>query len=313
MDELLAISLIGEFLLPGALTARLLRTPHSSPGAWGAHLAACATYGGMIWAVGVWQLFPRSLLLLWVLLQAAAAFFSRPRLARPPGAARASLRPHPATLSSLLIAAVSTAVFLFARCTPPPPEVETVDLDSPLRGATFRVIHGGFSILVNPHLKTIAAEALAPHRGQAHALDIVRVDPFGRRARGFRPADPRDYFIFGQPVFAPCGGTVVASRGGMPDLAPPRMDPDPPEGNFVRLDCGGFEVVVAHLAQSSPSVAPGDRVARGAFLGRVGNSGMSLEPHLHLHAERRQEGGSRPLAVRIDGRRLVRGDLFSPQ
>ncbi|MEJ5358470.1 MAG: M23 family metallopeptidase [Desulfobacterales bacterium] len=309
MDELVAISLIGEVLLPGALAVRLLRCP----GARGAHLAACAAYGGMLWTVGVWQLFPRSLLVLWGLLQAGAAILSRRRPEQPPGVGRASLRPHPATLSSLLIAVVSTAVFLFARFAPAPPEAETVDLDSPLRGGTFRVVHGGFSILINPHLKTLSSEALAPHRGQAYALDIVRVDPLGRRARGLRPGDPRDYFIFWLPVFAPCGGTVIASRSGMPDRSPPRMDPDPPEGNFVRLDCGGFEVVVAHLAQSSPSVAPGDRVAAGAFLGRVGNSGMSLEPHLHLHAERREEGGSRPVAVRIGGRRLVRNDLFSPQ
>ncbi len=312
MDELLAISLLGEVLLPAALAIRFFRLRDPRLSLWAAHLAACAAYGGMMWTVGAWQLFPRSLLFFWGLLQAAGALCALRRLQRGAAAAGTARRPQPITLSSLLIAAVSTAVLLLALCAAAPPEADTVDLDSPLRQGTFRVIHGGFSILINPHLKTLDAEELAPYRGQAYALDIVRVDSLERRARGFRPADLRDYFIFGQPVFAPCGGTVLASRGGMPDLTPPRMDPDRPEGNFVRLDCGDFEVVLAHLAQSSPAVAPGDRIGPGTFLGRVGNSGMSLEPHLHLHAERRREDGRRPLAVRIGGRRLVRNDLFSP-
>ncbi len=312
MDELLAISLLGEVFLPAALAIRFFRLRDPRLSLWATHLAACAAYGGMLWTVGAWQLFPRSLLFFWGLLQAAGALFALRRRKRAPAGERTWRRPHPITLSSLLIASVSSAVLLHVLCAAAPPEAETVDLDSPLREGTFRVIHGGSSILINPHLKTLDAEELAPYRGQAYALDIVRVDFLGRRARGFRPDDLRDYFMYGQPVFAPCGGTVLASRGGMPDLTPPRMDLDHPEGNFVRLDCGDFEVVLAHLAPSSLDVAPGDRIAPGTFLGRVGNSGMSLEPHLHLHAERRREGGSRPLAVRIRGRRLVRNDLFSP-
>ncbi len=313
MDEWLAASLIGEVLLPGLLVTRLFRASDPRPAAWGAHLLACAAYDGMLWRVWLWQLMPSSSLFLWVALQAAAALVSRRRLQRMGPGRKASRALPLEAASSLLIALVSAGVLASALLAPQPPEAETVVLDFPLRGGIFRVIHGGSSLLLNPHRKTLAQEQLAPFRGQAHALDIDRVDRLGRRAAGFRPADPEAYFIFGHPVLAPCEGIVLAVEADLPDLAPPHIDRDHPAGNFVRLDCGGFEVLLAHLAQASPEVVPGQRIAVGERIGRVGNSGMSLEPHLHLHAERREEGGRRPLAVRLGGRHLVRNDRFSPR
>jgi len=312
VDELLAVSLLGEVLLPALLAVRFLRLADPGPAAWGANLLACAACDAMLWRVGLWQVFPSSLLFGWAGLQAAAglAAWRRRRLR---GGRKPLGRLHPQTASSLVIALVASGVLAGALLVPPPREEETVDLDPPLRGGVFRVIHGGGSRLLNPHRKTLADERLAAFRGQAHALDIDRVDALGRRAAGLRPQDPRAYFIFGHPVFAPCGGTVIAVESGLPDLAPPRIDRDHPAGNFVRLDCGGFEVLLAHLAQSSVEVVAGQRVAAGDQLGRVGNSGMSLEPHLHLHAERRGEAGARPMAVRIGGRLLVRNDRFSPR
>jgi murein DD-endopeptidase MepM/ murein hydrolase activator NlpD len=50
----------------------------------------------------------------------------------------------------------------------------------------------------------------------------------------------------------------------------------------------------------------------GDVLGRVGNSGNTGEPHLHLHAQRSGSTGAplsgEPLAVRLGGRYLVRDD-----
>ncbi|MBS9405419.1 hypothetical protein KG088_17565 [Halomonas sp. TRM85114] len=51
----------------------------------------------------------------------------------------------------------------------------------------------------------------------------------------------------------------------------------------------------------------------GGWLGEVGNSGASTEPHLHIHAQRPVPDGAPtisgdPLALRIEGRFLVRGD-----
>ena len=40
------------------------------------------------------------------------------------------------------------------------------------------------------------------------------------------------------------------------------------------------------MKQGSIKVKAGDRVEVGDFLGQVGNSGTSSEPHLHIHHQR---------------------------
>jgi murein DD-endopeptidase MepM/ murein hydrolase activator NlpD len=50
------------------------------------------------------------------------------------------------------------------------------------------------------------------------------------------------------------------------------------------LDIGdGFYVNYAHMQPGSVRFAAGDRVRRGDVLGKVGNSGNSVAPHLHVH------------------------------
>ena len=41
----------------------------------------------------------------------------------------------------------------------------------------------------------------------------------------------------------------------------------------------------AHLRQGSAPVAEGDRVVAGEVIGRLGNSGNTTEPHLHLQVQ----------------------------
>lgn len=72
--------------------------------------------------------------------------------------------------------------------------------------------------------------------------------------------------------------------------------------------------------RGSVAVRADERVRRGQPLARVGNSGNSSEPHLHLHAVRftapppletpflLREGAAVP--VLLDGRFLKRNDLF---
>ena len=65
-----------------------------------------------------------------------------------------------------------------------------------------------------------------------------------------------------------------------------RPQPVPPfsrlGGNYVILDCGGVYPLYAHLRQGSVVVRAGESVAAGAPIGEVGNSGNSVQPHLHF-------------------------------
>jgi murein DD-endopeptidase MepM/ murein hydrolase activator NlpD len=52
----------------------------------------------------------------------------------------------------------------------------------------------------------------------------------------------------------------------------------------VVLDLGGGRYALyAHLQPGSLTVVAGDRVRRGQVLGKVGNTGNSVAPHLHFH------------------------------
>jgi murein DD-endopeptidase MepM/ murein hydrolase activator NlpD len=135
---------------------------------------------------------------------------------------------------------------------------------------------GGANFFVNQH----AADPTA-----AYALDITKVNALGFRAAGFYPAELSKYAVFGADVVAPCAGEVIAAENGVPNRAP--LNPDSTDragGNHVVLYCQGHSVHLAHMDIGTVAVAVGDRVVAGQFLGRVGNSGNSVEPHLHISA-----------------------------
>lgn len=182
---------------------------------------------------------------------------------------------------------------------------QAVDIASPLRGANV-VLNGGASPFTNGHYRI---------RPQSYALDILGVNSFGARAALFGSSkDLESYVIYGQPVYSPCNGKISVVVDDLPDLVPPARDTENLAGNHVLIECGDFEIVLAHLRKGSVGVAEGDSVATGDPLGEVGNSGNTSEPHLHIHAERGGEpgvilnGNSVPLT--INGRYLVRNSVF---
>ena len=91
----------------------------------------------------------------------------------------------------------------------------------------------------------------------------------------------------GVDVLAAAPGTVAAIRDGMPDRAiTPETRPDIEGrecGNAVRIDHGGgWQTLYCHMAQGSIAVQSGQRVKAGDVLGRVGLSGLTNMPHVHL-------------------------------
>jgi hypothetical protein len=187
-----------------------------------------------------------------------------------------------------------------------------VDVEFPLRDGTFLVVNGGSNSLVSAHVQTLAGERYRDFRGQSYGVDLVAVNRLGLRASGMAPTDPRRYAIFGQPIHAPCSGTVLRAEDGYPDMPPPQADRTHMPGNFVLLDCLGVHILLAHIRQGTVRVRPGDRLAAGTTIGNVGNSGNTNEPHLHIHAQRPAQGDAflsgDPLAIRLGGRFLARND-----
>lgn len=314
-----AMILAVQVALPLALIAWLLFLPAGSLAGFalqaagtGAFLFALALVAQ--WAVPVWWL-PWVYGGLW--LAALLAWVLRRDFAGLPFLPEAPLGWAGVALSAVLLVAGGWygARALAGQSLPP---VAVVDIANPFGSGRYLVGHGGSNTLVNGHMRTLDAnvERFEAWRGQSYAVDFFRLGPWGLRAEGWRPANPSAYAIFGADLRAPCDGTVVATEGTMPDFEVPDEGLVNRLGNHVILRCGDAEIVLAHMRQGSIAVAPGDRVAVGDRLGEVGNSGASTEPHLHIHAQRPAPEGAppisaEPLALRIDGCFLVRGDRLA--
>jgi hypothetical protein len=182
------------------------------------------------------------------------------------------------------------------------------ELSFPLTAGRYAVVQGGPTPL-NGHARVAA---------QRWAIDVVELGRCGRRAHGLYPKALGRYKIYGQVIRSPCEGIVERAVDGYPDLDPPNLHPGLPEGNHVTIrTVDGLLVVLAHLQDQSLAVATGDRVGPGRIVGRVGNSGNTSEPHLHLHVERTDpgeagEGEGVPMVFgEAGGRQLRRNDMVA--
>ncbi len=196
---------------------------------------------------------------------------------------------------------------------------EFADVSFPLSQGNYYAVNAGSNSVLNPNLRNLKPiPSLAAWQGISYGVDIVKINSFGFRARGTQPDEPQLYNIYGDQVFAPCNGTVVHTENNQPDhkVLTEEADKNEPLGNHVLLNCDGTEILLAHLQYDSVMVAPGNKVEEGAPLGRVGNSGKTIEPCLLISAQKRTPEqpvfGGQPLEIRFDGDYLVRNDRITP-
>jgi murein DD-endopeptidase MepM/ murein hydrolase activator NlpD len=137
------------------------------------------------------------------------------------------------------------------------------------------VAWGGATRDVNYHVRGAA---------ERWAYDlIVRRDGLSYRTHG---GDVSDYHAYGLPVLAPADGIVRAASDGEPDSSLGARSLLDGCGNRVVLEVASDEFLfLCHLKPGSVSVKEGDRVTMGQPIGRVGNSGNSTEPHVHVHLQ----------------------------
>ena len=99
-------------------------------------------------------------------------------------------------------------------------------------------------------------------------------------------------------------------------MTPPELDEVNRAGNHVLIKTNEDRyIVMAHMKKGSVTVREGDRVEAGSLLGKVGNSGRSEEPHLHIHCMDTLEEDyvrcGHGIPVQFDGRYLLRNQLVS--
>jgi hypothetical protein len=110
----------------------------------------------------------------------------------------------------------------------------------------------------------------------------------------------------GVDVLAAADGQVLRVRDGVPDISVRVGGRERVQGAecgnaVVIAHAGGLETQYCHMAQGSVAVRPGETVAAGRPIGRIGLSGETEYPHLHFIVRRNgrvvdpfapEEGGS---------------------
>lgn len=167
-------------------------------------------------------------------------------------------------------------------------------IDAPLRGGPWRCGNGfGFG---NSHGAIYASKKIARlHVPQRFGCDFAKVDANGNTLPSPFPdiISSSMFYGYGADVIAVADGRVIAAQDGIPENVP-RVDgrvimPVPLTdttiaGNMVALEIGkGQYAFYAHLQPGSILVKVGDRVRKGQLLGKLGNSGNAVGPHLHFH------------------------------
>jgi hypothetical protein len=147
--------------------------------------------------------------------------------------------------------------------------------------------------------------------GTRYAYDFIQVDWERKGWPSYRGSLPkyllfgipiREYYCWGQEVYAPCDGIVVRAEDGYEErertnlcsdmvnayknahyFDPKKDDVQSVAGNFIIMECGeNIYAALCHLQTGSIQVTAGQSVKKGEVIGRVGHSGNSFGPHLHF-------------------------------
>lgn len=96
------------------------------------------------------------------------------------------------------------------------------------------------------------------------------------------------YGIWNKEVVAPVSGVVVEAYDDEEDIMPNTEESKSSEGNhvYIKIYETSTYLLLNHLKKGSVTVKNGDPVKEGQVIGRVGNSGSTSEPHLHIHHQR---------------------------
>ncbi|MEX0647559.1 MAG: M23 family metallopeptidase [Balneolaceae bacterium] len=281
-SDLIIIATLFSIIIPLILLVWVLKMGFRSKGelllkSLGAYLALIALY-----QVNNWAFYSYYLAIWWLMLPVLFVVYKFSMKTEILWIAKPDWPGWIGIAASLVLVAFSIPVIFQSQAAKTIPE-NAVEMEFPLKGWRYYIAHGGSRPLVNAHMNV---QDNKPYRGQTWALDILQMGWLGNRARGVYPETLSRYHIFNQPVYAPCSGEVTATENELTDLIPPEADRENLPGNYVQIRCEPeVYVILAHLKKHSVLVETGDIVETGEPLGKVGNSGNTSEPHLHIHAQ----------------------------
>jgi murein DD-endopeptidase len=144
------------------------------------------------------------------------------------------------------------------------------------------------------HRRAVLVDTGHAWLAQRYAIDWVQYQTVdGVRTTWKGPEDKNEsYFCYDQPIYSVADGKVVDMADGLPEnvshsgkYAVP-IDFNNAAGNHAVVEIAPRRFVLyAHMRPGTVRVKVGDLVRAGDVIGRVGNTGSSTEPHLHMHID----------------------------
>ncbi|PKK89073.1 MAG: hypothetical protein CVV64_16125 [Candidatus Wallbacteria bacterium HGW-Wallbacteria-1] len=124
------------------------------------------------------------------------------------------------------------------------------------------------------------------HTGKwRHGIDLFITDSQGCSHIGAGTSTDQ-YLAYGKQVLSPVSGYVVALRNDLPDNILGHLDHINNWGNYVIIhSTEGHYVEMSHFLQNSITLWNNQWINVGDPVGLIGNSGYSLQPHLHVQMQ----------------------------
>ncbi len=185
----------------------------------------------------------------------------------------------------------------FVRCKNGSATVESMDIPCDVSGSEATALSaplkgGPWAAVYDPtwergHRRVIYSVDNIKRIPGRFAIDFIKLDDSGRYADGNEDLIA-NWYGYGSEVLAVADGEVSSVRDDFPESPSvsrhPRYDSARAAGNFISLKIeDGKYVFYEHLKPKSIIVKKGDRVTRGMVIAKLGFTGQTTGPHLHLH------------------------------
>lgn len=188
---------------------------------------------------------------------------------------------------------------------------EPLVISPPLKGNGWTIFNGCCSF-GGAHQTTLIPVNGVLFNSQRFAVDFMKLDDHDRLVEG-DPAVPENWHCYDEKIYAVADGTVISVLDGVPDQPPGSL---PERSSITIKNITGNHVILqlnettyalfAHIKNGSIKVKTGEKVSRGSEIGRIGNSGNTSAPHLHLHLGNTSSPlGSSPLPFVFDSFKVV--------
>lgn len=179
----------------------------------------------------------------------------------------------------------TTTVYTITGAKIKPVTAPAIVLGEPLKGGPWTAIYS--PAWARGHRRVIfVKDGIARIPGR-FAIDFVKLDSTGKFATGDNDKIT-NWYGYGADVLAVADGVVSSTRTDFPESTALSNHPDYAAhlatGNYISLKIAeNTYVFYEHLQPAGIAVKAGQRVKKGEVIARLGFTGQSTGPHLHLH------------------------------